>query len=448
MLYSGNCFNIGSLKLQAGDRVEGSMGYLFIVSLAIFIFTLLLVILRPKGIQIGYSALIGALISYIVGAVNFGDVVAVWDIIWNATFTFVAIIIISLVLDEAGVFEYAAIKIARFSRGSGVALFLMVILLGSAISAVFANDGTALILTPIIYLLLKRANVSPKAIIPYVMATGFIADSASLPLIISNLVNIVSAGYYNISFLDYALKMILPDGVSIAASIFFLYLFYRRELPAKVDLENMKDERLVIRDNTIFRLSLPLIVVLLVGYSLGGLFSIPVSFIAVPAAALLLGLSWRGRKIDVVKPLREAPWQIVLFSLGMYIVVYGLGREGLTNILSSTLSSISGFYYPLQIVLSGFIFAAIAGIMNNLPSVLLGNLAISNLHNSSILVYANVVGNDIGPKFTPIGSLATLVWLHTLNRKSGISISPAYYMKVGLIVGVPVLFLTLLSLTF
>lgn len=422
------------------------MNYFFLVSLAIFIFTLILVIARPRGIQIGYSALLGALISYVAGVVNFADVVVVWDIIWNATFTFIAIIIISLVLDEAGVFEYAAIKIARFSRGSGVTLFMLVVLLGSAISAVFANDGTALILTPIIYLLLKRARVDPKAIIPYVMATGFIADSASLPLIISNLVNIVSAGYFNISFLEYALKMILPDAVSIAASLFFLYLFYRKELPLKVDLENMKDERLVIRDITIFRLSLPVILILLAGYSLGGLFSIPVSFIAIPAAALLLGLSWKGQKINVVKPLKDAPWQIVLFSLGMYIIVYGLGREGLTGILSATLSSISGIYYPFRIVLSGFIFAAIAGIMNNLPSVLLGNLAISNLHNSTILVYANVVGNDIGPKFTPIGSLATLVWLHTLNRKSGITISPLYYMKVGLIVGIPVLFLTLLSL--
>lgn len=423
------------------------MNYLFLASIAIFVFTLLLVILRPKKIQIGYSALIGAVVCYLVGAVNFSDVLIVWGIIWDATFTFVSIIIISLVLDEAGVFEYAAIKIARFSRGNGIALFMLVVLLGSGISALFANDGTALILTPIIYLLLKRANVEPKAIIPYVMATGFIADSASMPLIISNLVNIVTAGYFNISFLDYALKMLLPDFVSIGASLLFLYIFYHREIPSSINLENMKDENRVIRDPLIFKLSLPLIIVLLIAYSLGGIFSIPVAYVAVPAAIILLAIARLRRNIDVVKPLRDAPWQIVLFSLGMYIVVFGLGRQGMTSILASVLQSVSGFYYPLQIVVSGFIFAAIAGVMNNMPSVMLGNLALNAMGHPSGMILANVVGNDIGPKFTPIGSLATLVWLHTLNRKSGISISPLYYMKVGLLVGIPVLFVTLLSLT-
>lgn len=423
------------------------MNYFFLVSLAIFIFTLALVILRPKGIQIGYSALIGAVISYAVGTVSFADVLIVWGIIWDATFTFVAVIIISLVLDEAGVFEYAAIKIARFSRGNGIALFMLVILLGSGISAVFANDGTALILTPIIYLLLKRARVDIKAIIPYIMATGFIADSASLPLIISNLVNIVTAGYFQITFLEYAVRMLLPDVVAILASLFFLYLFYHREIPYKISLENMKDEDQVIRDRLIFRMSLPLIIALLIAYSLGGIYSIPVAYVAVPAAVILIAASGLRKRIDVVKPLKEAPWQIVLFSLGMYIVVFGLGREGMTSILSSVLVWASGFYYPLQIVFSGFIFAAIAGVMNNMPSVMLGNLALTTINHPSTLILANVVGNDIGPKFTPIGSLATLVWLHTLNRKSGISISPLYYMKVGLTVGIPVLFITLLSLT-
>ncbi len=423
------------------------MNYFFLVSLAIFVFTLLLVILRPRNIQIGYSALIGAVISYAVGAVSFSDVLIVWGIIWDATFTFVAIIIISMVLDEAGVFEYAAIKIARFSRGNGIALFMLVILLGSGISALFANDGTALILTPIIYLLLKRAKVSTKAIIPFIMATGFIADSASLPLIISNLVNIVTAGYFSISFLHYAFRMLFPDFVSIGASLLFLLLFYRGEIPSRISLDDMKDEEKVIKDPLIFKLSLPMMVALLIAYSLGGFYSVPVAYVAVPAAVILIMISYLRKRINVVKPLKEAPWQIVLFSLGMYIVVFGLGREGMTSLLSSALNWTSGFYPPLHIVVSGFLFAAIAGVMNNMPSVMLGNLALANIGHPTTLILANVVGNDIGPKFTPIGSLATLVWLHTLERKSGITISPGYYMKVGIIVGIPVLFLTLLSLS-
>ncbi len=423
------------------------MSIFFLLSIIIFIGTLLLVILRPKNLPIGYSALIGAAIAFAVGIINFSDVVIVWGIVWNATFTFVAIIIISLVLDEAGVFEYAAIKIARLSRGKGAHLFILVILLGAGISAIFSNDGTALILTPIIYMLLHRANVERKAIIPYIMATGFIADSSSLPFIISNLVNIITAGYFNFSFLQYAFKMLFPDAVSIIASLFFLYLFYLRAIPRNIDMTNMKDESGVIRDPLIFRLSLPVIVILLLAYSLGGIFSIPVSIIAVPASVIMLAIARANRKVDVVKPLREAPWQIVLFSLGMYLVVFGMGREGVTSILSGTLNSMAFLYAPIRILLSGYLFAAIAGIMNNLPSIMLGNLALSSIHGPINLAYANVVGNDIGPKFTPIGSLATLVWLHTLNRKSGIKISPWYYMKVGFVIGLPVLTLTLLSLS-
>ena len=423
------------------------MSIFFLLSIIIFIGTLLLVILRPKNVPIGYSALIGAAISFAVGIINFSDVVIVWGIVWNATFTFVAIIIISLVLDEAGVFEYAAIKIAKLSRGKGAHLFILVILLGAGISAIFSNDGTALILTPIIYMLLHRANVERKAIIPYIMATGFIADSSSLPFIISNLVNIITAGYFNISFLQYAFKMLFPDAVSIIVSLFFLYLFYIRAIPGNIDMSNMKDESGVIRDPLIFRLSLPVIVILLLTYSLGGIFSIPVSIIAVPASVVMLAIARANRKVDVVKPLREAPWQIVLFSLGMYLVVFGMGREGVTTILSGTLNSMAFLYSPIRVLLSGYLFAAIAGLMNNLPSIMLGNLALSSIHGPINLAYANVVGNDIGPKFTPIGSLATLVWLHTLNRKSGIKISPWYYMKVGFVIGFPVLTLTLLSLS-
>ncbi len=423
------------------------MTFLFVVSLLIFIFTLVLVLWKPRNIGIGYSALIGALISYLLGIIDFRDILVVWGIIWNATFTFVAIIIISLILDEAGVFEYAAIKMARFSKGKPLYLFVLTVLLGAGISAIFANDGTALILTPIIYLLLLRAKLEMKSIIPFIMATGFIADSASIPLITSNLVNIVTAGYFNISFLEYASKMIFPDLVSIVASLLFLYLFYRKELPKSLDLTNMKDEHLVIKDRLIFKLSLPLIIVLLVAYSLGGLLSIPVTFVAAPAAFILLVIARLNRKLNVSRPLKEAPWQIVLFSLGMYLVVFGLGREGLTSILSLVLTAVSHIYGPLRILLSGFIFATVAGVMNNMPSVLLGSLALSGLHDPGTLILANVIGNDIGPKFTPIGSLATLVWLHTLNKKSGITISTKYYMKVGLFVGIPVLAFTLLSLS-
>ncbi|MEM0272244.1 MAG: ArsB/NhaD family transporter, partial [Thermoprotei archaeon] len=132
-------------------------------------------------------------------------------------------------------------------------------------------------------------------------------------------------------------------------------------------------------------------------------------------------------------------------SLGMYLVVFGLGREGLTEILLTVLRAFSKLGGPFPTLLSGFLFALIAATMNNMPSVMIGNLAVSRFADPGSLIYANVIGNDIGPKFTPIGSLATLLWLYTLERKGGVKISTAYYMKVGLVIAIPVLLVSLLA---
>lgn len=416
------------------------------ISAAIFLITLFLVIRRPKNIGIGYSALIGAAASYLLGLINFSSVIVVWDIVWNATFTFVAIILISLVLDEAGVFKYAALRIARIAGGHGRLLFLFIIILGAGISAIFANDGTALILTPIVYEMLTNMNIEKRYVLPFIMATGFIADSASLPLPVSNLVNIVTTTYFHISFIGYARVMILPDLVSVVSSLIMLYIFYRRMIISHYDTAILDEPHTAITSRLIFRISLPVIIVLIILYSIGGIYDIPIAFVAVSVAAFIMILARTRTNIDTIRILKEAPWQIVLFSFGMYLVVYGLGLNGLTELMVILISHIVMLPGPLPYIFSGYLFALIASGMNNMPSVMLGALAVSSIRHANYLIYTNAIGNDIGPKFTPIGSLATLLWLHTLDRKKGIKIGYGYYMKVGFVIALPVLTVTLLSL--
>ncbi len=421
------------------------MNILFIVSFIIFLVTLAMVILKPKNIGIGYSAIAGAAISLILGITTIYDVYVVWGIVWNATFTFVAVIIASLIFDEAGFFEYAAIRIAKLANGNGIKLFVLIIVLGAGISAVFANDGTALILTPIVYSILTRAGVDKKRVIPFIIATGFIADSASLPLVVSNLVNIVTASYFSISFLEYARVMIVPDLVAIASSMAFLTLYYRKSIPHSYDIEKLGNPASVIKDSLLFKLAIPTIILLIISYSIGGIYGIPVAFIAVPVVTAIFLIARINGKIDTNRIIRVAPWQIVIFSLGMYIIVFGLGREGLTEIIFSILATFSRLGEPVSTLLSGYLFAFIAATMNNMPSVMIGNLAASRFADPGSIIYANVVGNDIGPKFTPIGSLATLLWLYTLERKGGIKISTRYYMKVGFLLALPVLTFSLIA---
>ena len=423
-----------------------NLGILFPVSVIIFATTLVLVLKRPRNIGIGYVAMAGALVSLALGTIDLESVLVVWSIVWNATFTFIAIILISLLFDEAGIFRYTALKIARFARGNGITLFLLIILLGSGISAIFANDGTALILTPIVYEILVNLKFPKKQVIPFIMATGFIADSASLPLPVSNLVNIVSTTYFGISFNSYAGEMIIPDLVSIASSLFILWLFYRKSIPLKYHLDNLEDPEKAIREPYIFRIAIPTVIILIAAYSIGGYYDVPIAFVSMSAAVIVMLFSYYRSNIDIKKVLSEAPWQIVLFSFGMYLVVFGMGREGFTYLISYLLIHISMLSDPIKIILSGYLFSFMASGMNNMPSVMLGALSISSIHGGSSLIYANVIGNDIGPKFTPIGSLATLLWLYTLNKKKGITISYSYYMKVGFAIALPVLTMTLLSL--
>ncbi|MNX31072.1 Arsenical pump membrane protein [compost metagenome] len=418
-------------------------------AITIFILTLILVIWQPRGLGIGWSASLGAVLALAVGVVQVSDIPVVWNIVWNATATFIAVIIISLLLDEAGFFEWAALHVARWGRGNGRALFALIILLGAAVAALFANDGAALILTPIVMAMLLALGFTPGATLAFVMAAGFIADAASLPLIVSNLVNIVSADFFDIGFNRYAAVMAPVNVVAVAASLLVLFLYFRKSIPQRYDESQLKPPAVAIRDLNTFRAGWAVLALLLIGFFGLEPLGVPVSVVAAVGAAMLLLVAGRGHKISTRKVIREAPWQIVVFSLGMYLVVYGLRNAGLTQYLADLLSRFAEQGIWAATFGAGFMAALLSSIMNNMPTVLVGALSIDASQASGVvkeaMIYANVIGSDLGPKITPIGSLATLLWLHVLERK-GTRISWGYYFKVGIVLTLPVLALTLAAL--
>ena len=415
----------------------------------IFLFTLTLVIWQPKGLGVGWSATLGAVLALVFGVVSLHDIPAVWAIIWNATATFIALIIISLLLDEAGFFEWAALHVARWARGDGRRLFAFMVLLGAAVSALFANDGAALILTPIVMSMLLALRFSPAATLAFVMGAGFIADTASLPLVVSNLVNIVSADYFKLGFSAYAAVMVPVNLVAVAATLLVLWLYFRRDIPLRYATDELKLPAMAVRDRATFRVGWVVLLALLASLFVLEPMGIPVSAVAAACAAVLFAVAARGHVISTRRVLREAPWQIVVFSLGMYLVVYGLRNAGLTDSLVTALNWLAGQGLWAASLGTGLIAALLSSVMNNLPSVLIGALSIHASDAQGVvreaMIYANVIGCDLGPKITPIGSLATLLWLHVLARK-GVYIGWGYYFKVGLLLTVPVLLVTLAAL--
>lgn len=420
-----------------------------IAALLIFFATIALVIWQPRGLGIGWSATLGAVVALLSGVVHIGDIPVVWQIVWNATAAFIAIIIISLLLDEAGFFEWAALHVARWGGGKGRLLFALIILLGAAVAALFANDGAALILTPIVMAMLLALGFSPAATLAFVMAAGFIADAASLPLVVSNLVNIVSADFFNIGFNDYAAVMVPVNIVAIIASLAVLSIYFRRSIPARYDVNQLKQPNEAIRDVATFRFGWVVLALLLVGFFGLEPLGVPVSAVAAAGALLLLVVAARGHVISTRKVIREAPWQIVVFSLGMYLVVYGLRNQGLTEHIARLLDYFAQGGVWGAAFGTGFLTALLSSAMNNMPTVLVGALSIDATSATGVvkdaMIYANVIGSDLGPKVTPIGSLATLLWLHVLARK-GMTITWGYYFKVGVVLTVPVLAATLAAL--
>ena len=420
-----------------------------VLAATIFIATLALVIWQPRGLGIGWSAAAGALLALLCGVVQWTDVPIVWAIVWNATATFIAVILISLLLDEAGFFEWAALHVARWGRGRGRRLFVWVVLLGAAVAALFANDGAALILTPIVMAILTALGLSAGTTLAFVFAAGFIADAASLPLVVSNLVNIVSADFFDIGFARYAAVMMPVTLVAIAASVAMLLMRFGVDLPRTYDISRLRAPATAIADRATFRAGWGVLVLLLAGFFGSDALGVPVSAVAALGAVILLAVAFRGRVIHVGKVLRGAPWQIVVFSLGMYLVVYGLRNVGLTDALAAALSALASQGLWVATLGTGVLSAALSSIMNNMPTVLVAALAIdASTATGTVreaMVFANVVGSDLGPKITPIGSLATLLWLHVLRRK-GLVIGWGYYFRTGLVLTLPVLLVTLAAL--
>ncbi len=423
-----------------------------LLSTSIFLLTMFLVIKQPKNIPIGLSATIGAFLSLLFGIVSLKDVYEVIKIVWDASLAFIGIIFISVVLDNIGFFEWVSLKAIDKANEDGLKLYIYMLLIGAFISIFLANDGAALMLTPIVYSKIKHLNLKEEGAKAYMMGGGFISDTASIGLVISNLTNIITADFFHISFIAYAKTMFLVNIVSIIMSILVLVAFYKNDIPRTYKKEILEDKKPedAIKDKLLFTMAWPIGVFTMALLSISHIYNIPTSFVIIFAGVLISLISLKNKKINLKHILiKETPWQILIFSVGMYIVVFGLQNVFLAHVIPNVIKHMISAGKFVSIMGVGLLSGVMSAIINNLPTVMLINLnlklAHAPQHTTNILALANVIGTNIGPKMTPIGSLATLLWLHVLNKK-GLDISYKYYIRVGIILTIPVLIMTLLSL--
>lgn len=419
------------------------------LAVLIVILTVALVIWRPLGLGAARAAMIGAALALGLGQVHLDDLPRIWEATWNATLTLVALIVLSLLLDAAGFFRWAALHVARWGGGHGLRLLTLMVVFSALVAALFANDGGVLILTPIVLELAGLLKLARAATVAFALSVGFVVDAASLPLTISNLTNIIAADAFGIAFHRYAHIMVPVNLAVVLACLGVLISVYGRTLPRRYDLHDLPEPGQAIRSWGVFRTGWLVMPMLLSGAFLAERLHLPLSAVVGVAACAVWVVAARSQHVGSREVLRAAPWNVVGFSLAMYTAVYSLRGAGITGEYGAWLAQTAQHGTLSGVLASGLSVAGLSAGLNNLPALLTAILGIQegglNGPARDALVYGAVVGADIGPKLTPIGSLATLLWLHVLRGRE-VHVGWGEYLKAGLILTPPVLLVGLLAL--
>ncbi len=421
------------------------LNYITIAAIAVFATTLFLMVKHPRGLRLGYAASIGAVASLILGTVSLGQAAQSFLDIWDAVLAFLGIIALSVTLDAMGFFRWAAVRVVRLARGSGLRLYFYIALLTATVSILFANDSAVLILTPIVLEVVTCLGIDKRGKLAYLFTAGLIADTAAMPLITSNPINILSADYFKYSFIDHLIFMGPVAVAVLLSSLLLIWLFFRKQIPITYDVqaaESLTTSKSAISRN-LLKITIVTLVAIDIGYVLTSLNRFPVSLVICLGAVFLVAVYWstvkqnssvKGEKKGLAGLARDINWDIVLFMLSIFIVVQGLESAGVTNLLATALVSTSKLPSALGVFGPSIIVTVGASFMNNWPMTILGLLSI---HQTAVtgptltnLVFSNIIGNNLGPHFFPLGSLAILMWLEIMRCK-GVSISLKEYLKVG-----------------
>ncbi|MDQ6597692.1 arsenic transporter [Bacillus salipaludis] len=432
------------------------------ITILAFLGTLVFILWRPKGLNEAIPAAIGALIVFLSGSVSFSDLGVITETISGAAITIMATIVMAIVLESFGFFNWVADKLAEISKGSGVRLFWYVNLLCFLMTLFFNNDGSILITTPILVMLLNNMGLKNHQKIPYLLSGGLIATASSAPIGVSNIVNLIALKIVHMTLWLHTAMMFVPATLGLLLLVGLLFVYFRKILPKTIPtsvsgLHNLSDHAKKLgpkfaseKKRTRFMLYVLLFVFAVrVSLFVASFFAIPVSLVAVLGSLVLLGWRWAYLKVSPGDMLKKTPWYILIFAFCMYTIIYGLNNIGLTDWLI-------GFMRPLvsgsllhASVLMGTLLTLLSNLFNNHPALMVGTLTLTHMNldllSLKIAYLANIVGSDMGSLLLPMGTLATLMWMHIL-RRGKVMITWWQYMKVTFVVIPPTVLFTLVIL--
>lgn len=394
-----------------------------LLSIANLVVVLALVLWRPRGLPVAWTATGGALLAAALGLVGVEDARALVDRTGNATVALVGLMWLSATLDASGAFRAAAHAIARRSDGSGPRLFFGLGLLTAAATAFIANDGAILVLTPIVIELAQLLALPRAATVAFLFATGFLCDAFSIVLPTANLTNLILVDVTRIDGGLFLARMIPASLAVLAVSLGVLYAQSRGAIPARISVEALGPKPRFPRRSLI--ITVVAAVVLGAGYLWAARARLPLGAVVLAVAAAIAVAESRaiGGTVPFARTLRGLPFGVVLFANAMFLVVGAVARRA-----GSLPPSLTPSATVMGLLAVGAAVSLACAVGNNLPMFLmaLGLLPAGD----GTLALAALVGANIGEKLTPIGSLATLLWLDLL-RRHGVSVSWGRYVALA-----------------
>ena len=406
-----------------------------LIAALIGVLTLLGIMIRPFRWNEAFIAMAGAAILLIFGLISPDDAFFTLARDWNTFLFFLGMMVISALAEVAGLFDWLAARAANLAGESSARLFLNVFLLGSLISMVLSNDATALILTPIVYVLVTKLRLP---VLPYLFACTFIADTASFLLPVSNPINIIILSRFPLDLWTFLRHLFLPSLVVIGINFGVFFLLYRKQLKGNFEIHRLPSGDQVIKHRPYFRYTIGVLAIVAISYLLASAFQFPLSPVALSGAVLLLvgALGWRRTSIGQIG--KRISWSIFGFIAGMFIAVRAIEDTGLTTVFGNWLIHLSG-KSTLGAVMVGTAGSALGtNLINNVPMAVVMISALSGLQHAApavqhAFVAATMFGCDLGPNLTTVGSLATVLWLLILRQRN-VEVSGLDYFKVGVIV--------------
>lgn len=394
-----------------------------------------LLLARPRHLPAWMAPFGGGLAMLAIEAISPAAAAAGLAADWNVVLFFLGLGITSATAERAGLFSAAAAWAARMARGSQVRLLVGVYGVGIAVTAILSNDATALLLTPVVFAITRRLGLDP---LPDAYAAALVANAASFLLPVSNPSNLLVMRGAPLGLSAFVARLLVPSLLAIAATLGGLLVVFRASLRAPFTLEPAASAR---PPNRRVRASVGGVAALGVAYVLAAALAWPLGVVAVVGGLALVATDLAAGGRDARRIARDVPWSLFPLLAGLLTLVAGAERVGLFTALIQAGEALAGGPAAGAVVGVGAGLAGLSNVVNNLPAALIAATGLAGLPvgpQRDDLVAAAIVGVNLGPNLTPIGSLSTLLWLGLLHQR-GVSVSALAYLRIGLVATVPAL---------